>query len=300
MPLCQELTRVLDSIGQDYEILLVDDGSSDDTWSRIRDQHEKDPRISGLSFSRNFGHQMALFAGMNQAKGKIVVTMDGDLQHPPSLIPEMYALLKQGYDIVNTRRRDPHTTGWFKKWSSRQYYRLLNLLSDIQIEEGSSDFRMMSRKALDAYLDIPERVRFTRGLVNWIGFRQISIPYEADTRRSGTTKYSLKKMVTFGLNGITSFSSRPLRISFYSGIFLSGLGFLYALFALVGYLRGSTIPGWTSILLSVLVIGGVVLINLGIIGEYIARIFEEVKARPPYFIRESLGDTPGQKQQDHE
>ncbi len=291
--LWDRLARVLSAMTGDFEVIFVDDGSQDRTFSIVKGLHEKEPRVRGVAFSRNFGHQIALLAGLREARGEVVVTMDGDLQHPPELIPELYRTHQEGYDIVNTRRIDEASASSFKKGSSQHFYRLINHLSDIRIEPASADFRLMSRATVNAFLDIPERDRFTRGLVSWMGFRQAVVEYQAEPRASGETKYSLQKMIQFALNGITSFSARPLRISFYTGCLISLAGLLYAVYAVVQFFVGNTIPGWTSILVTLLIIGGVILINLGIVGEYIARIFNEVKARPLYFIREQTGSEPG-------
>ena len=287
--LYQALIKVLSKLDYQYEILFVDDGSMDKSCTIIRSLHKRDSFVKGLSLSKNFGHQIALLAGLQHAKGEIVITMDGDLQHPPEIIPLLVEKYHQGYDIVNTRRTDPKEIGTFKKWSSKLYYQMINYLSDVKIEPAAADFRLMSRKAVDAYLQFPERDRFTRGLVSWMGFQQTIIDYQAEIRRFGQSKFTLRKMIRFGLNGITSFSSKPLRISFYLGLFLSLVSLLYGIYAIFRFITGETIPGWTSLLLTVLIIGGAILINLGIIGEYIARIFNEVKARPLYFLKEEIG-----------
>ncbi|MBX2927225.1 MAG: glycosyltransferase family 2 protein [Saprospiraceae bacterium] len=295
--LYRRLAPALSGISLHYEIIFVDDGSTDGTFASVKKLNAADRRVQGISFSRNFGHQTALLAGLRHASGRVTITLDGDLQHPPELIPALYAKHLEGFDIVNTRRIDEAAAGLFKKLSSRLFYRLINYLADVRIEPAAADFRLMSRAATDAFLSIPERDRFTRGLVSWMGFRQAVVPYQAEARHSGKTKYSLRKMLRFGLNGITSFSSRPLRLSFYSGIFISLAGLAYSIYAVVQFFSGQTIPGWTSILVSLLIIGGVILINLGIIGEYIARIFNEVKARPLYFIKEQT-DLPAIEQTD--
>lgn len=284
------LEQELSGITEDYEIVLVDDGSRDRSFELVKELYAKNNRIKGLSFSRNFGHQIALMAGLQHATGQAVITMDADLQHPPSLIPVLIQKWQEEkYDIVNTRRLDADGIGFFKKISSKLYYRLLNYLSDIHIEPAAADFRLMNRKSLDAFLNLPERDRFTRGLVSWMGFNQAIIDYKAQDRFAGSTKYSFFKMLRFGLDGIVSFSSRPLRLSFYAGFFIFLFGLLYAFYAIVQFIQGTTVPGWTSILVSLLVIGGVMLLSLGIIGEYIARIFHEVKQRPLYFIKEKVG-----------
>jgi dolichol-phosphate mannosyltransferase len=285
----EALHQVLSALDTTFEIILVDDGSSDATFSIIKKLHLQHTQVKGLSFSKNFGHQIALFAGLQHSKGDIVITMDGDLQHPPSLIPKLLEKYREGYDIVNTRRKDEASVKYFKKWSSKLYYKLINYLSEVRIEPAAADFRLMNRKAVDAYLNIPERDRFTRGLISWMGFKQTIIDYQAEARAFGQSKFTLRKMLRFGLNGITSFSSRPLRLSFYIGSLISFSGFIYALYALYRFINGNTIEGWTSILMTLLIIGGAILINLGIIGEYIARIFNEVKARPLYFLKDQTG-----------
>jgi polyisoprenyl-phosphate glycosyltransferase len=287
----------------DYQVVFVDDGSTDGTFAQILQLHAENPRIEGISFSKNFGHQLALLAGLKHSRGEAVVTMDGDLQHPPEFIPALLAKYREGYDIVNTRRIDEKEAGFFKKTSSQFFYKLINLLSDTYIEPAAADFRLMNRKTVEAFLSMPERDRFTRGLVSWMGFRQAIVPYQAQPRASGRSKYSLKKMIRFALNGITSFSSKPLTISFYTGVAISLFGFFYAIFAVVQFFQGHTIQGWTSILLTLLIIGGVILINLGIIGEYLARIYNEVKARPPYFIKDqtpSANDEPSQEKSENQ
>jgi len=288
-PLWQRLAGALTSMGKRFEVIFVDDGSQDQTFTVVKALHAEDQRVRGLSFSRNFGHQIALLAGLREARGDVVVTLDGDLQHPPEVIPQLYARYEEGYEIVNTRRMDEPGASTFKKITSRGFYRLINQLSDVRIEPASADFRLMSRAAVRAFLEMPERDRFTRGLVSWMGFRQAIVEYQAEPRAAGETKYSLQKMMHFALNGITSFSSKPLRISFYMGCLISLTGLLYAVYAVAEFFVGNTFPGWTSILVSLLIIGGVILINLGIVGEYIARIFNEVKGRPLYFIREETG-----------
>lgn len=299
--LYEKLTEALRPLTPRYEIIFVDDGSTDRTFSIIRSLHAEDPAVRGFSFSKNFGHQVALLAGMRQSRYEVVITMDGDLQHPPELIPALLAKYREGYDIVNTRRVDDASIGLFKKTSSRLFYRLINYLSDVRIEPAAADFRLMNRQSVEAFLDIPERDRFTRGLVSWLGFRQAIVDYQVQARASGRSKYSLRKMIRFGLNGITSFSARPLRISFYTGALISLAGLVYAIYAVVEFFSGQTIPGWTSILLSLLIIGGVILINLGIVGEYMARIFNEVKNRPLYFIKDQTDVTEQRKTlSDHE
>jgi len=288
--LYDELIPVLTKLVKSYEIIFVDDGSIDRSFEIIKQFSIENKFIKGISLSRNFGHQIAITAGLHQAKGEAVITMDADLQHPPNLIPELYKLYKEGNDIVNTIRLDTTDAGIFKKFTSNIFYKLLNSLSDIKIEPASADFRLMSRRAVDAFILITEKDRFTRGLVSWMGFKQVSIDYIAPPRFAGKSKYTLRRMFSFGLDGITSFSSKPLRISFYFGISVFIIGIIYAIFAIINYFQGEVVAGWTSNLVSILLIGGIQLVSIGIIGEYIARIFNEVKARPLYFIKDQIDE----------
>jgi len=272
-----------------YEIIFIDDGSFDNTFNEIKHISDIDNQAKGISFSRNFGHQIALLAGLNESKGDIVVMMDADGQHPAELIPILIDKVKEGYDIVNTRRKTTEGIGFFKKVSSRFYYSFLNFLTDIKIEYSSSDFRAMTRKAVDAFLKLEETNRFTRGLISWMGFNQAIVEYNAPKRYAGETKYTLKKMLRFGIDGITSFSAKPLKISFYFGLITLLLGVIYGIYAIAIYTLGKAIPGWTSILLTVLFIGGVQLLGIGILGEYLAKIYNEIKRRPHYFIKNRCG-----------
>lgn len=271
---------------EDTELIFVDDGSKDNTFGKIQELSKKDQRVKGIRLSRNFGHQVALLAGMKEAVGDMIITMDADGQHPAGVIPELLKKQKEGFDIVNTRRLESKNTGWFKRKSSRWFYRLINLMSDVKIEPASADFRLMTRKALDAYLEIGEHDRFTRGLVGWIGFRQAIVAFAPDDRNAGVTKYTFRRMRQFAFDGITSFSSKPLRMSMYFGIVVFILAILYAIYAVIMHFTGHTNPGWTSLLITILMLGGIQLFSIGIIGEYISRIYNEAKGRPHYFISE--------------
>lgn len=284
------LHAVLEEMGRSYEVIFVDDGSSDGTFEVVKQLHEQNPAVKGYSFSRNFGHQTALFAGLSKSNGEVVISMDGDMQHPPDMIPVLLEKYEEGYDIVNTKRIDAKSTGLFKKLTSRWYYKMLNALSDVPIEPAAADFRLMNRKSVEALNSLPETHRFTRGLVGWIGFKQAIIPYQAAPRHAGSSKYTFFKMLRFGLDGIVSFSVKPLRIAFYTGVMVSIAALLYAIYAIMQHILGSTVEGWTSILVSVLFIGGVTLLSLGVIGEYIARIFNEVRRRPMYFFKDQTND----------
>jgi dolichol-phosphate mannosyltransferase len=294
-PVCTDIVASLgentsSENGPDFEIIFVDDGSPDRTFEKIEAAAQDDNRIKGIRLSRNFGHQTALLAGLKEAGGDQVIMMDGDGQHPPALIPRLIEKLEEGYDVVNTTRIDARNTGLLKRISSRWFYRVFNALSDTRIEPSSADFRIMNRKALDAFLSIDEHDRFTRGLVSWMGFRQTHLSYQAQERRRGKSKYSLRRMRLFALDGVTSFSSKPLRISMVLGLTAILGGFLYIIYAVVMYFLGQTNPGWTSLLITVLLLGGIQLFSIGILGEYLGRVFHEAKRRPHYFIEKRTGE----------
>jgi len=285
--LLARLKAILEKMEKSWEIILVDDGSTDTTFQKIKNYASEDSRIVGVSLSRNFGQQIALIAGLNESRGNLIITLDADLQHPPELIPRLIEVQSEGFDIVNTKREEHQGTGKFKKWSSAGFYAILNGLSDVKLESGSADFRLFTRRALDAFLSFPEKDRFNRGLVVWMGFKQGVVSYVAPPRTQGTTNYTFKRMMRLGLDGITAFSSKPLRISAYLGIITTLVGLLYLLYALVAFLSGKTSPGWTSLIAVVVLLGGVQLLCMGIIGEYIARIYNESKNRPLFFIKDN-------------
>lgn len=280
------LLPVIEEVSGSYEIIFVDDGSKDASFDIINQLSLQNSKVLGISLSRNFGHQVALTAGMEHASGEIVITMDADMQHPPDVILELYKKFKEGFDIVNTIRTETADSGAFKKMTSSWFYKLINRLSDIHIEPAAADFRLMNRKTVNAFIQLKEKDRFTRGLISWMGFKQAMISYTAPSRFSGKSKYSLFKMLRFAADGITSFSAKPLRISFFSGLIVSLIGLFYAIYAVIEYFSGKTIPGWTSILVSILIIGGIQLISIGIIGEYLARVFNEAKNRPLYMVKQ--------------
>jgi len=270
----------------EFECIFVDDGSKDNTFEEIKILSKKDSRIKGISFSRNFGHQTALLAGLREVENDIIITMDADGQHPPVIIPELINEYKKGFDIVNTKRISTADASFFKKLSSKWYYKILNTLTDIKIEPDSSDFRLMTKRTVNAFLQIDEKDRFTRGLVKWIGFKQSVIEFKAPERMSGKSKYTFRKMFRFAFDGITSFSSKPLKFSIITGIFSLFSGIIYSVYIIIMYSIGKTTPGWASMMLVILILGGFQLLSIGIIGEYISRIFNETKNRPHYFIKE--------------
>ena len=271
-----------------YEIIFINDGSSDRTLERLKELNAENPNIHYISFSRNFGHQNALKAGIDYATGDCIISMDADMQHPPEFIPEMLQRWQEGYDIVYTKREEVKTLPYFKRKTSSLFYKLMNRMSDIEIEPGAADFRLVDRKVAQVLRDSRESNLFMRGFISWIGFRQYKIDYRPAERFSGTTKYTVKKMLLFAINGITSFSVKPLQFSIALGLLMSAGAFLYALYAIyMHFFTDSTISGWTSVLVSVLFVGGIQLFILGIIGEYIGKIFMQTKNRPTYIVRET-------------
>lgn len=293
----QKLSEQIQSLDNQYrfEVIFVNDGSSDRTLALLRELHQKyGDWVHYVSFSRNFGHMSALRCGYDHSRGDAVICMDADLQHPPQYIPVFLEKWREGFEIVYTTRQDDEKTGWFKRNSSQYFYRLMNRFSDVHIEPGAADFRLLDRQVVNLIRNSQETELFIRGFIPWVGFRQFAIPYKPDPRFAGQSKYTLRKMIRLAMNGITSFSVRPLRIATFLGACISGMAFLYAIYALYAHLvLKETVQGWTSVLLSVLIIGGLQLLTLGIIGEYLGRLFLQAKARPPYIVQESsLPSTP--------
>ena len=270
-----------------YEVIFVDDGSTDDTMEQLRRMSATDNRVFYISFSRNFGHQYALKAGLDQATGDCVITLDGDLQHPPSLIPEMLARWEQDYDIVYTRRRDDKRISPFKRYTSGWYGRILKFLSGMPVEQGVADFRLLDRKVVNVLRDFRESDIFLRGAIYWMGFRKQAIDYTPQPRFSGKTKYSAAKMLRLAMQGITSFSVKPLYVSVFLGVLFIFVSILYLIYVLWRVAGGQTVAGWASTIFCIVFIGGVNLFMLGIIGIYISKIFIQTKYRPAYIIRET-------------
>ncbi|MEN8158360.1 MAG: glycosyltransferase family 2 protein [Bacteroidota bacterium] len=268
------------------EMIFVDDGSRDGTFDEIKKLAGKDERVKGIRFSRNFGKQVALLAGLRESKGELVLSMDTDGQHPASLIPDLIEEMGKGYDIVNTHRTKTDDEGLLKRITSRGFYRVLNLLSDQRVEPAAAEFRLMNRAAVDAYLEFEEQEPYQNGLISWMGFRQSSLKFRAPERHAGTTKFNLKTLFRHGLNGITSFSTKPLRISFTIGLIVMLISLAYGAYAILNFFFGTTNPGWTSLMFVILFLGSVQLFSIGVIGEYIARLFRESKKRPHFFIQE--------------
>lgn len=290
----RRVLEVMNSLGETFEVIFVDDGSTDATFRKASACASKAPEVKALRLSRNFGHQVAITAGIDAAAGEAVVVMDGDLQHPPELIPEMAKKWREGFHVVNTARLETEGIPLKKKIFSKVFYRIINIDSDVPIYPDSADFRLMDRSAADAFRQLREHDRFVRGLTSWIGFRQISVPFSAPSRHSGESKYTLRKMLRFAVNGITSFTTLPLKAVGVFGLIVAAASFVYAAFALYQKLvLGITVAGWTSLLVGVLFLGGVQLISIGVLGAYIARIFTQVKNRPLYFVEKRAGRFEG-------
>lgn len=289
-PLYEKIVNIFEKeIGIDYEIIFVDDGSSDDSWSEIKNIFEKNKKIKGFKFTRNFGHQSALKAGLEFSRGDAVITMDSDFQHPPELIPALIEKWKEGYEIVSTLREQTKGISLLKELTSNLFYKFINLISDIQLKQGSSDFRLLDRRVVNEINQINEHQLFLRGLVAWLGFNSTEVTFHADQRYTGETKYTVKRMIAFAVDGIMSFSIRPLRIAAIAGILVSFFAFIYILYAIIVKLYlNVAIPGWTSVLISVLFVGGVQLLSIGLLGEYIGRLFVQSKCRKSYILDEVL------------
>lgn len=282
------LNEVLHPLGINYEVIIIDDGSSDNTHDIIENIRLSNSHLQYIRFSRNFGHQAALKAGIDHARGTAIISMDADLQHPPKLIAEMIQYWKNGYEIVYTQRRPDNNLGWFKKLSSRWFYKILRAISDVTIEEGTADFRLIDRKVADIIKAQNDPFLFIRGLIPWMGFKQYKLVYDPAKRLHGKSKYTLGKMTAFAVNGITGFSIKPLRVAIFLGLIISLLSFLYGLYAIWAFLYDDrVISGWASVITSILFIGGIQLIILGIIGEYIGKAYLQSKNRPFYIVAES-------------
>jgi dolichol-phosphate mannosyltransferase len=288
--LYRRISEVLDSTGEPWELVLVNDGSRDRTPEIMRELHAQDARVKVVDFARNFGHQIAVTAGMDYARGDAVVLIDADLQDPPELILEMLAKWREGYEVVYAIRAERKGETWFKEFTAKAFYRIIYKITDIDIPMDTGDFRLMDRKVVNALKTMHEKHRFMRGMSVWVGFRQVGVKYVRAERYAGETKYPLKKMLKFAMDGITSFSYFPLQLATYIGFASALIAVLGIIITIILRLSGShAFYGQATTLVSVLFLGGVQLICLGILGEYLGRIYDEVKGRPLYIVREALG-----------
>ena len=288
--LYRRISQVLDGSGENWELVLVNDGSRDRTPEIMRELHAQDERVKVVDFARNFGHQIAVTAGMDYAQGDAVVLIDADLQDPPELILEMLAKWREGYEVVYAIRAERKGETWFKEFTAKAFYRIIYKITDIDIPMDTGDFRLMDRKVVNALKTMHEKHRFMRGMSVWVGFRQTGVKYVRAERYAGETKYPLKKMLKFAMDGITSFSYFPLQLATYVGFVAALLAVLGIIVTIILRLSGShAFLGQATTLVSVLFLGGVQLICLGILGEYLGRIYDEVKGRPLYIVREALG-----------
>ena len=279
-----EVTKVMTSLGMDYEIIYVNDGSRDKTDELIHRLADSDPHVRALTFARNFGHQIAITCGMDFARGDAVITMDGDMQHPPTLIPKLIEKWQEGFDIVQTIRTATEDAGPLKKLTSSGYYALINSISTTRVVPGGSDFRLIDRKALHTFLKFREHSRFIRGIIGGLGFKQTTLEFEAPARHAGVSKFSMKKMLHFALDGIITNSTIPLRLAFYLGLFSAFAGFLLILHVLYSVAMGQSVPGWATMTILISIFGSLNLMCLGVLGEYMGHIFDEVRNRPLYWL----------------
>jgi dolichol-phosphate mannosyltransferase len=289
--LYRRVSDVMDSLDDSVELILINDGSGDRSLNLMRELQERDARVCYISFARNFGHQAAVTAGLNFARGQVIVVLDADLQDPPELIPKMIESWQAGYHVVYAQRTKRKKESWFKRLTAYVFYRLLQQLADVDIPADTGDFCLMDRQVVDVLNSMPERNRYIRGLRAWIGFRQTAVKFERDPRFAGEVKYTFKKSLALAINSLVSFSKIPLRLSTYLGLFSALIALFMALLVLYWRLQQpeSPVTGLATILIAVFFLGSVQLISIGILGEYIGRIYEEVKGRPAYTIAEIAG-----------
>lgn len=285
----REVLRAMEKLPYDFEIIFVDDGSSDATPSILDRLVMQDDRVRAILLARNFGHQIALTCGLDHADGDAVITMDGDLQHPPEMLPTLIANWEAGYEVVQTIRLSTEGVSWFKSFTSGMYYKLINSMSKVHVQEGGSDFRLLDKKVVHSFRLFKERARFIRGMISAIGYRQTQIEFVAPKRFAGKSKFSLGKMLHFALDGITAYSKLPLRFAFYIGVVFGLISFILTMHVVyIKLFTEEAVPGWATTSASILLFGGLQLVGMGIIGEYVGRIFEEVKQRPLYLVRAKL------------
>lgn len=284
----KEIKRVTDDIlDYSFEFIYVNDGSKDQTASLVKELHVKDERVCLVDFSRNFGKEAAMLAGMELAQGDAIVIMDVDLQDPPELVPKMIKLYEEGYENIYTRRRNREGEPPIRSFFANLFYKLINQMSDVEIINGARDYRLLSRRAVDELIKLKEKNRFSKGLFQWVGYDSICLEFDHVERVAGETKWSFMKLVDYAIEGIMDFSNAPLRFATYTGIVIAVISFLYLIYILIEtMINGSTTAGWPSLVCIILFLGGIQLIFLGVIGEYIGRIYNEVKERPIYIVKE--------------
>ncbi|MCC7231587.1 MAG: glycosyltransferase family 2 protein [Bacteroidia bacterium] len=284
----ERLSKICTDLSVSYELIFINDGSRDNSMALIRDLAKKDSKVKYINFSRNFGHQIAVMAGLDHAVGQAITIIDADLQDPPELIRDLWNKMNEGYEVVYAKRRSRAGENFLKKYTAKLFYRILKRITSVNIPVDTGDFRIINRKIADILKQMPEQHKFLRGQIAWIGFRQTYIEYARDERNAGKTGYTYRKMLRFALDGITSFSNVPLKFATFAGFFVSGISFILILYALYSrFITKDYVPGWTSIMISLLFLGGVQLISIGIIGEYISRMSGNIRKRPLYIIGES-------------
>lgn len=284
------LLSVLNKLETSYEILCINDGSRDDTLKQLINHHYRNPAIKIINLSRNFGKEIALTAGIDYANGSAIIPIDADLQDPPELIEKLVAKWREGYDVVYATRQSRQGETWLKRFTADAFYKTIGKMTKVDIPANTGDFRLLDRKVVEAIKKIPERNRFMKGLFAWVGYKQTSVMFDREPRAAGTTTWNYWKLWNFAIDGITSFSLLPLKIWSYVGLFISFISLLYASFLVIRTLTlGIDVPGYASLMVAILFFGGIQLITLGVIGEYLGRVYEEVKGRPLYFVRESYG-----------
>lgn len=293
--LYRRLNAVLISMGISHEIIFVNDGSRDRSWDVMLELANRDHLVKAVSLSRNFGHQLAITAGVDASLGAAVVVMDSDLQDPPELIEQLFAKYREGFDVVYAQRRTRDGETWFKQTTARMFYRVIRRMTTVDIPVDTGDFRLMSRRVVEDLKRLQEQSRFVRGLVTWVGYNQTPVLYDRDRRYGGDTKYPLTKMMKFALDGITGFSSQPLRLASHAGLLLAAASLALMVAFTIYKLAGGAglVPGWTSLMVAVLFLGGLQLLAIGILGEYIGRIYEEAKRRPLYLVQDTRNMTTG-------
>ena len=290
---CEKICSILEPFGVDYEVLILENGSTDNSLKILKDLRIKNPRIHYLSFSRNFGHQGAILAGLQHAKGDVVISMDADLQHPSEVIPEMLSKWQQGFDIVYTIKRQSGNISLFRRLGDALFYRLMNWIAGIELK-GHSDFRLLDRKVVNVISALPERNKFLRGLVCWVGFSQVGISYDVVPRLAGRSKFSVRELLRLTIDGIFAFSIVPLRFFTFIGSLVSLFSFCYGFYYIalkvatsMGWSQLPLPSGWTSLIFGMMFLGGIQLLGIGLLGEYLGRVYDEVKKRPNYIIKES-------------